>query len=153
MTMTKLGSLTLREYDYFLEQVYGLNKNLRNQKGGLLPPTSLLHQDVIQYLNDPTQIAFDSVKELIAIILVGKGDFPNFNDSLKAVNSFLNSAGNTPLDRMSLSLFLADSRNQSYPPTRFSVNPPPKPPTSLCAQFLINYLIEGRDKLNIDFFP
>lgn len=142
--MTQLEFLTLREYDNF----YHFVCEHLHQTNSLLPQT------VITPLHN---MRGDSFKELMAIVLVGKGDFSNFNDSFDKVNSFLNfvenSVGSITLDKhILLNLLLANRWDQNSHsnvglPTLFSLNQRPELTSSFCLRSLAQYLTEGKDKL------
>lgn len=127
--MIKLQSLTQAERDVFYN-LAGLNKH-----------NTLLPESVINHLNKMNNMFSDSFKELMAIILVGKGHFSNFNDSLNAVDSFQKFLSTAGLNGIYLSAFLENPLAKTWSQsglsnvvlTRCSATQPERPRlSSLC---------------------
>ena len=131
--MTKLKYLCWTKFHSFRYHCFNLYLN-NNQKN---------LEDLLNINMD-----FDSFKELMAIILVGRGDFSNFNKSWDAVDLFLsgiNRTNETETIKLLLRFVLANHWNQNShlnvsPPTRFNIDKQ--------APYLYKFLVvEGISKL------
>lgn len=128
--MTQLNYLCYTKFHEFRDccsKIY-LNDNLGNS--------------IEEKINSFPSININAFLELVAIILVGRGDFSNFNDSLNNVSSVFK---NEIDDTLPIKLFLLLALKKSWSPNS---------PSNVSLTTLFNDLVEGMNKLQgIKFKP